>query len=685
MLRRDLLVALAVVVTATACQARHGPARVKKLPKRDDMPALRGGQAPRSPRVASYTIDARLDGARHTIQASQTLRWTNTGGSAVRELPFHLYLNAFKNEQSLFMRSSGGELRGQRMSETGWGWIAVDSMTIAGVDYASKLTYPHAPDETVATVALASPIEPGSTIEVQFKFTAQLPEVFARTGYKNDFHLVAQWFPKIGVRTGPTGMEQWECRPHHAFTEFFADFGTYDVSLTVPATHVVAATGVLVDVKDVPGQTRTFTYHAEDVHDFAWMADPYMVTDGKTGKTPFIGKAKLEDGEVEVRVYARKEQEAFARRHLQAAIGAVEKFSAHFIPYPWPILTVIDPPLEAAGAAAMEYPTLVTTFGDSVFARPGIRVPEYVTIHEVGHQWFQGMLASNEPEEAWLDEGVNDWADAVVMRELYGPRANGADWLGWQTDAAAILRTIAIDPADLPAPIATAGYAFPDSGAHAMATYNSTARALATLEGHVGSARFMAAMKAYVKTFAFTHPTGRDFYATLERELAASPGEPKVQDLQWFFGPVFQHVGGSKLRVRTNVCKSAHPARGVFGEGANRKAHSETEAPATGTFVCEVVIENTGGIHVPVDIDLEFADGARQRMRWEDTNNATWQRFVVERSSKVVGVHIDPDRKLALANPLEHHVRKDGNGDASLRAAARIASWAQFLMQVVGP
>jgi len=679
-LRRDVLVALAVVVTAASCQPRHGPPRVKKLPKRDDTPALRGG-GPRSPRNASYTIEARLDGTRHPLQANRPLRWTNTGGSAVSELPFHLYLNAFKNEQSLFMRSSGGQMRGERMSDTGWGWISIESMTIAGVDYANKLTYPHAPDETVATVALATPVEPGSTVEVQFKFTAQLPEVFARTGYKGDFHLVAQWFPKIGVRTGAIGMEQWECRPHHAFTEFFADFGTYDVSLTVPATHVVAATGVLVDVKDVPGQTRTFTYHAEDVHDFAWMADPYMVTDGKTGKTPFVGKAKVEDGEVEVRVYARKEQEAFARRHLQAAIGAVEKFSAHFIPYPWPILTVIDPPLEAAGAAAMEYPTLVTTFGDSVFSRPGIRVPEYVTIHEVGHQWFQGMLASNEPEEAWLDEGVNEWADAIVMRDLYGPRSNGADWLGWQTDAAAILRTIAIDPADLPAPIATAGYAFPDSGAYAMASYNSTARALATLEAHVGSAPFMAAMKAYVKAYAFKHPTGRDFYATLERELATA----KESDLGWFLGPVFQHVGGSKLRVRKSECKAAHPARGVFGDGANRKTHSETEAPGTGTFVCEVVIENTGDIHVPVEVELEFADGARQRVHWEDKTDASWQRFVVERSSKLVGVHIDPDRKVALANPLEHHVRKDGNGDASLRAAARIASWAQFLMQAVGP
>ncbi len=673
-----MLVALALAVAATsACQPRRGPPRVKRLPKRDEPPALRGNGAPRSPRIASYAIEARLDGQRHSLTATQTLVWTNAGGSAVTELPLHLYLNAFKNEQSLFMRSSRGELRGDRASETGWGWISIESLQIGGSELVGKLTYPHAPDETVAVVPLPEPVQPGSTIEARFTFSAQLPEVFARTGYKGDFHLVGQWFPKVGVRLGPPGAEYWECRPHHGFTEFFADFGTYDVSLTVPATHVVAATGVLKSATEAPGQTRTYVYHAEDVHDFVWMADPYMVVDTKTGQTPFSQKVKVEDGEVEVRVYARKEQTEFAKRHLRAAVGAVERFSAYFMPYPWPILTIVDPPLDAAGAKGMEYPTFVTTGGDSVFARPGIRLPEYTTVHEIGHQWFQGIVASNEAEEAWLDEGLNEWADSIVMRDIYGPRANGGDWLGWQADASALRRAIAEDPGEIPAPIATAGYAFGDFDSYAMATYFSTARAIETLDAHVGSAKLMAAMKAYVKEYAFKHPTGRDLFATLERELG--------MDLGWFVGPVFQQVGGSKLRVRSDECRRAHSARGVFGDGASRTTRGETEAPDSGTYVCEVVIENTGVIHVPVDIDLEFADGSRQRVRWDDRGASSWTRFVVDRSSTLVGVNIDPDRKLSLANPTEHHVRTEGDGAASLRAAARTASWAQFFMQLVGP
>ncbi|HEY5922218.1 MAG TPA: M1 family metallopeptidase [Kofleriaceae bacterium] len=652
---------------------------MKKLPKKDDVPALRGGGAPRSSRIASYKLEARLDGTRHQIQGTGTLIWTNAGQSAVDMLPFHLYLNAFKNTQSVFMRSSKGEMRGARSSDSGWGWIQIDSMKIGGVEQVAKLRYPNLPDETVVELPLAEPVLPGSTIEVQFAFTEQLPEVFARTGYKNEFHLVGQWFPKIGVRVGPPGGERWECQPLHINTEFFADFGTYDVKLTVPSTHVVAATGVLVEAVESPGQTRTYTYHAEDVHDFVWMADPHMVVDRTTGRTPIVGQAKLEDGTVEVRVYARKEQQEFARRHLHAAIGSIERFSHYFVPYPWPIMTIIDPPMDAmAGAGGMEYPTLVTTAGDSVFTRAGVRLPEYVTVHEVGHNWFQGILASNEPVEAWLDEGVNEWADARVMQDLYGARANLIDWRGWQADTAR-LRTAALadEFKTLPSPIAAAAYVFADNKAYGIATYTQTLAVLTTLEKHVGSAKFFAAMKVYAKEFAFKHPTGRDLFSVLERELN--------MDLGWYFEPAFQQVGAHQLKVRTAECSAKTPPRGVMGDGPGRKVVGETEAPATGTFLCEVVVQNTGPVHIPVDIELKFADGSTQREHWDDRGSGTWQRWTIERSSKLVEVRVDPDRKVLLGNPIEYHRRLESDSSASRRASARIATWAQTFMQLVGP
>ncbi len=642
------------------------------MPKIDASPALRGGGAARSPRAANYKIEARLDPVRHVITASQTLTWTNTSASAVDALPFHLYLNAFKNEQSLLMRTSQGMLRRARVSDTGWGFIDIESVQVAGVDLTAKLHPPAnaAGDETVVELPLVEPVAAGATIEVAFKFTAQLPEVFARTGYKGEFHMVAQWFPKIGVRVGPPGAERWECQPLHMNTEFFADFGTYDVALTVPNTHVVAATGVLTNAVDAGRGLRTLSYHAEDVHDFAWMADPYMEV--------LTGQAKLTDeGTVEVRVYHRPAQRDFARRHLEAGIGAIEKFSAMFVPYPWPVMSVIDPPVDAAsGAGGMEYPTLVTTAGDSVFARPGLRLPEYVTVHEVGHNWFQGILASNEAEEAWLDEGVNEWADAHVMAALYGPRASLVDWMGWQAELSALVRAATKSPTEIPSPIAAAAYAFVDSEAYAQSSYAATHHALQTLEQLVGSQRFAAAMKTYAKTFAFRHPTGRDLFDTLSAELG--------QDLAWYFGPVFHEVGGIDLALRRAKCKPARAPRGVFGEGSTRKTVTEVDAPDTSTWRCEIIVQNTGVVHVPVDIELRFADGSTKQVRWDDRGNGNWERFVIERSSPLVEVWIDPENKIALADPTAYRYRLQGEGAAALRAGAWFGSLAQTLMQVVG-
>jgi hypothetical protein len=663
-----------VVIALAACSHDRGPPRPRPMPRFDAGPALRGGGPPRSPRTASYKIEARLDPARHQIVASETLTWTNPGQSAVDTLPFHLYLNAFKNEQSLFMRSSRGESRNARASDTGWGYIQIDAVHVGGDDLTGKLRLPAGAgaDETVIELPLAQPVEPGATVEVAFQFTDQLPEVFARTGYKGEFHMIGQWFPKIGVRVGTPGAERWECQPMHANTEFFADFGTYDVALTVPSTHTVAATGILTNAVEAGHGLRTLTYHAEDVHDFAWMADPYMEV--------LTGQAHLADGgTVEVRVYYRPEQLAFARRHLDAGIGAIEKFSAMFVPYPWPIMSVIDPPPDAAdGAGGMEYPTLVTTSGDWVLWSPGIRVPEYTTVHEVGHNWFQGLLASNEAEEAWLDEGVNEWADAHAMAEIYGPRGSLIDWMGWQAELSAATRAMDVSRLPVPSPIATAAYAFVDSSAYGEASYPMTARALATLEHTVGSQRFMAAMKTYARTFAFRHPTGRDLFATLAHELD--------QDLGWYFGPVFHEVGQLELALRSAKCWPSHDARGVFGDGAARKTKTEREAPATGNWTCEVVVQNTGVIHVPVEIELKFADGSTTRPRpWDDRGTGNWERFVVERSSKLTEVWLDPDGKITLDNPTRHHYRIDGDGAAALRASAWFGWFTQTVMQVVGP
>ena len=272
---------------------------------------------------------------------------------------------------------------------------------------------------------------------------------------------------------------------------------------------------------------------------------------------------------------------------------------------------------------------------------------------------------------------MNSWADANVMADVYGSRANGIDWMGWQADLSALMYAVFDDPTSIPSPIAAAAYAFVDDDAYAAATYGSTQRALQTLENTFGPKKFRAAMKKYAETWAFKHPTGKDLFDTLSVELG--------QNLDWFFGPVFEHVGGMRLAVRTATCRKAHPPRGVFGDGATRKTTSETDAPETGTFVCEVVVTNTGTVHVPIEIELRFVDGSSQRVRWDDRGDETWKRITVERSSELSEVWLDPDREIALTSPMTMRYRLGFDGRAAMRAGAWVGAQTQTLMQMVGP
>lgn len=651
-----------------ACGNSLGEPSVKPLPAPDPYPVLLE-TGPLADRIASYRIEVTLDPAEHLLHAHSVLSWRNTGQRPLDSMPFHLYMNAFKNEASVFMQESRGRHRRARATRDGWGWIEVTSIQIAGVELIDTVRYPHEPDETVMELPLPAPLMPGASVDVAMRFEVKLPEVFARTGYKGAFHMVGQWFPKPGKLIGPAGSERWHCEPFHLNSEFFADFGTYDVTISAPSTHVVVGTGVLKDVRDGDDGMRTHIYRAEDVHDFVWMADPYMEVMSDTATT--------DNGPVQVRVYHRPRQREFARRHLHAGIGAIEQFSRLYRTYPWPIMSIIDPPLDAAsGAGGMEYPTVVTTAGDSAFLRPGIRLGEFVTVHEVGHNWFQGMLASNEVDEAWLDEGINDYADWVVMNEIYGEGSNMLDWQGLRGDSME-LSTAAGRISRLAAAIDTRSYEFPNNATYGAATYGKTAAVMRSLEAAVGRERFRAAFRTYSQRYAFRHPTGEDLFRTLEESLGP--------DVRPYLVAAFRDIGSAAFALKDLSCRKVHEPRGVFGRGENRRTVTRDDAPDSATWRCDILVANLGRIPIPVDVEVTFADGAVEMHRFEPNADRSWQRITVERESKVEQVRIDPDRQIVInTTPAAGSYRETPDRAASRRAAARVGFWAQTAMQVTG-
>jgi hypothetical protein len=633
---RGRLARLALIgVMAATCRSPDQPTAVKPIPNPDQGPAVRAPR-PRSDRIANYQIDARFDARGKVVRARQRLQWTNPGRSAVRELPFHLYMNAFQGPDTLFMRASGGVHRTAQANRDAPGSIEVLAIFVNdGPDVRGSARFV-GPDQTVLEVPLAAPLLPGRTIEVTMEFETRLPQVLARTGYHGDFAMIGQWFPKVGVRAGAPGAETWHCEPFHANNEFFADFGTYDVELTVPATHVVAATGTLRAARDHGDGTRTLTYRAEDVHDFAWMADPFMERISDVVHTAA--------GPVEVRVYFRPAQRQFARRHLAAGTAAVEWFSRQLLPYPYPILSIIDPPPRAAaGAGGVEYPTLVTTGGDSVWAPSNLRWPELITIHEVAHNWFQGMIASNEVAEPWLDEGVTEYLTAVAMEHLFGPNS-AVQWRGLAASAFALRR---MSPPGPPVPIATASADFPDFAAFGAAVYRRTSLALRSLEAVVGRDRLLSALGSYARATAFRHPTGPDFVAELERALA--------QDLAWFFEPV------------------------LHGPGTVAFAIDDLDCQPQG---CTVAVRNRGAVPVPVDVEVVFADGVQHRVRWDDYS--MHRQFHFAHPGPLSRVTIDPDDEVVLnSTPVQSSWRGHSQWPPPPVAAAS-QFWSQWLLQAVG-
>ena len=224
-------------------------------------------------RVVEYEIDAVLDPATHTLTGRQTVRWRNTTSVPTSEIWLHLYLNAFASSESTFMRELAADAPGWiDVEDRDWGWTRITRFALGdGTDLLDGTSFErpddgNVEDHTVVRAELPRAVQPGSAETFELEFEARLPRVIARTGYADDFYFVGQWFPKLGVFEGESG---WNCHQFHAAGEFFADFGSYRVRLTVPRGWVVGATGELVSRSPV-GTDDVLEFHAYDVHDFAW-------------------------------------------------------------------------------------------------------------------------------------------------------------------------------------------------------------------------------------------------------------------------------------------------------------------------------------------------------------------------------------------------------------------------------
>ncbi|MBI4481752.1 MAG: M1 family metallopeptidase [Acidobacteria bacterium] len=607
--------------------------------------------------VASYTIRAELDPGRKTIRGEQALTWWNDSREWISSLRFHLYMNAFRNERSTFLRESGGRLRGFFFRPGENGWIQLHSILAGHVDLTprAKFVQPddgNAHDQTVLEVSLPAPVPPQGILSLEIRFETKLPRVFARAGYLRDFFLAGQWFPKIGVYEeageGGAAASGWNCHQYHGWSEFYADFGTYDVQITVPEGYVVGATGSLVERKSSGGKTL-FRFRQEDVHDFAWAASPRFLDLRRTHRPKGGG------GEVEIRLLFQPEHQGHASRHFRAVQEALDYFSSRYGEYPYPVLTVVDPPRGAGGADGMEYPTFIAAGSDWLNPKE-LLLTEYLVLHEFGHQYWYGMVANNEFEDAWLDEGINSYSTGKALEEAYGPSAVPL-WL----DPPLVVDRVAVSSPVLARalylalphrdPIAKAAWEFQGFASYGVGTYAKPELMLRSLESLLGPPTFSGLLREFFQRWRFRHPTTEDFVAVAE-EVAG-------RELAWFFDQYLRGTETVDYRIRSLNSRLEENSR---------------------DYRSEVVVDRMGGATFPVEILLVFEDGKRLIQAWDGKDR--WRRFHFVRPARLRSAEVDPGRKNWFDRDFTNNSRRlRGDSRAGWRWSLRFLFWIQNVLQ----
>jgi hypothetical protein len=667
-----------------------------------------GNEPTLSDRVVSYRIDAELDAKQHAVTGKQHMTWRNRSEQAVGTVYFHLYLNAFQNDGSTWFAerkvlTAHGRSRGAATLTKGeWGWIDLKRVAQDGVALKWRFVQPDggpATDQTVVRVDLATPVAPGATLALDIDFHSQLPRVVERTGWFGDFNLVGQWFPKIGVLelAGERGATapRWNVHEFHFNSEFYADFGLYDVRLTVPDGYTVGAVGAQQGAPVQANGKSTYHFVQGDVHDFAWVAAKGFKTLDGAWKGPG-------SPDVALRVIYPAEYAASAAPSLKATADSLTYFSNTLGPYPYGTVTVVVPPYNAGEAGGMEYPTFFTAEGYAK-VEPGTSdeyMLDFVNIHEFGHGYFYGLLASNEFEEPMLDEGMNEYWDNRMLDDRHQGLHLGSSWMK-RLGLTAAMGSFVMDrmgarlahPAD---PLGQNSWDRLSSSSYGS-VYSRTSTAMHDLEQRVGREAMARGMREYYRRWHFRHPSTADLRAA----LIAGTGNAKAVD------DIFERfVYGTDTiddRVANIDTRELLPPAGSFMRSGKRsevdaderdkridkqrkdwhKAHPQARS-GSGPFPWRsTVTVIRDGAPVPQVLHVKFADGSQRDLRWDDSRR--WARFDFDGASKVVSAELDPQRTVLLdANKLNDSRTVKANGAASRRWGADVAALVQVLHSLLG-
>ncbi len=481
----------------------------------------------------NYSIAATLNDKENSLEGFETITYYNQSPDSLSFLWIHLWPNAYKNDKTAFseQKISNGETDFYFSDNDAKGYINRLDFKVAGT---SLLIEDHPQYIDVVKLVLPKPLAPNNSVVINTPFHVKIPYRFSRLGYADQHYSFTQWYPKVAVYDSIG----WHAMPYLEWGEYYNDFGNYDVQITLPSNYVVAATGMLQNESEIewmkahdkapavttaaspkkkelfpthkkekPGiesskQTKTLHYTAQQVNDFAWFTDKRFIVKYDT--------VQLKNHAIDAWNFVLPDDEKKWNNSMRFTKNAVHFYSKQLGEYPYPQVSVVNDPEKLY--EGMEYPMITILNID----KEPERELDIVIAHEIGHNWFEGILSTNERQHPWMDEGMNTFIEKKYRRYYYPLPLIGSNF---------IAKKLQVDPYIFPLdavisnhtdqPVETASEDFTYNNYNA-ASYWKTALLMEKLVAEIGADTMQALMHDYYNQWKFKHPSPTDFKTLAE-------------------------------------------------------------------------------------------------------------------------------------------------------------------------
>lgn len=573
---------------------------------------------------ANYEMSVNLNPDSNQVVGSSTITYINNSPDELDRIYLNLYHRAFnpksiKTAGYMNMKNSWRAMTIKNQSKTDW--IHEYEITdFKAIMPSGRTVNQYRIDDTVLHSALDGTLSPGDTLVIHVNWVHTVGRMFERSGRVKKQYNMAHWYP----RTAVYDQKGWNIDPFHAQGEFYGDFGNFIVTLDLPGNYVVGATGVVVDgdpgwndvlvdtnrtfedwlkdhelkMEEDPGsERRVVTFNAENVHDFAWIASPDFLYEGG------------EWNGIDIHVlYNRENGRKWTKDVLKRSRRVLDWLSTNFGMYPYPQVTTTDRKI----GGGMEYPMLVMNGSES----------ESLIAHEIGHIWYYGILANNEVDEAWLDEGFTSFQEDWYMYNHYPtgysskPPGNFVEKRRQKAhlDDNEHWHIVRYQVSGHDEPVKRKSYLYNDSG-YRINVYNKSARMLKELRHLMGDSLFLAGMQEYFRRWNLKH--------TNEERFTSSMSDVAGRDLEWFFESWLHDTQVLDYALKNWTTREARD----------------------GNWELNLGIEKRGERYFPVEIEVQYHDGPTERFVYEDFLWKFDNTYTVVTERKPRSVVLDPDGK----------------------------------------